>query len=350
MSTVTNSGDLKNAMNSAGTGDVIIVAPGTYKGDFKITANGSRDKKIVIRGERLDSVIFEDSLVDIRGLFVSFENMTMKNSEVEVSGSFNRVTNNIFRGGRSGTVAVDIQQGSHNRVDHNEVTSWGYFAFRLTPIHGTVGNRFDHNYLHDYKNAASKNEPEAIQIGNGRQHTFMHTGTIIEDNLIERVEINGELISIKSSGTVMRNNTFRNDGLKGTINVRHGNSCIFADNVLYGVFGGLSMRGDYHTMVGNVLNHQNISIPSGDGTQSDVPFAQAGAGITPCARYQLVAGNQINNGQISVGNIVAGGASAARDIKLFSNKGKVDLSGNHVNTKINPPKGVERKEVGPIIA
>ena len=65
-----------------------------------------------------------------------------------------------------------------------------------------------HNYFADFVGTAGDNAHEALQIGQIGQDALLRIGAIIEDNLFVDVSIDSETISVKSSGNIIRRNTF----------------------------------------------------------------------------------------------------------------------------------------------
>src|SRR5947208_2618301 len=76
---------LAAALNAAQPGDVITIADGTYASHFLITASGTADDPIVIRGSSeagtiLDGQGSSGNVLDVYGSFVHVERLTLQNA------------------------------------------------------------------------------------------------------------------------------------------------------------------------------------------------------------------------------------------------------------------------------
>lgn len=76
-----------SVMAGAVAGDVIVLAAGTYTlSGFSWTSPGTSGSPVVIRGAGVDSTILVDStgtVIDLNGSYVTFENMTIRGSQVD---------------------------------------------------------------------------------------------------------------------------------------------------------------------------------------------------------------------------------------------------------------------------
>ena len=83
---VTTAGALTTALTNAQPGDVITLADGTYAGTFGITASGTADDPIVIRGTTRDGTVLDGggctgcNVLEIYGSYVHVENLTLQNA------------------------------------------------------------------------------------------------------------------------------------------------------------------------------------------------------------------------------------------------------------------------------
>ena len=84
---VTDATTLKQALAGAVAGDVITLAPGTYAGQFSISASGTASDPIVIRGASQSAVVLDGqgctgcNVVEIYGSYVHVEDLTIKSAE-----------------------------------------------------------------------------------------------------------------------------------------------------------------------------------------------------------------------------------------------------------------------------
>ena len=193
---------------------------------------------------------------------------------IRITGDHNRATRNVLENGKPGgnnsnlPAAVEVVRGSHNRIDHNEVANWHRRGLRVIPTDSTTENRIDHNYLHDFSRIPpdiDSNMGDAFQVGLSGLHSAMKAGTIIEYNLGERLEADGELVSLKSSSNIVRFNTLKDSN--ASLNIRHG-----ADNQIIGntliKMKRLSVYGDNHQIIGNDLQNTPLVIARGGTTET----------------------------------------------------------------------------------
>jgi Chondroitinase B len=340
---------LRAALATATPGTVVTLRPGVYPGDYTLTRSGRPGAPIVLRPKRPGSVVFRDSVVTLAGDYAEVRGLVFDDGQVTVTGNYNRVTRTLFRNGAVGyndsrlSGAVEVS-GSYNRIDHNEVAVWHRRGLRVLPHQATVHNRFDHNYLHDFSRQGSRpsNSGDALQVGSGLGDVPHCTQTLLEYNLLERVEADAEALSVKASCTTVRFNTFRDS--QAVVQVRSGARSALEGNTLENV-RALTLYGDDHRVVGNVLHNAALIIRNGNHAHTDPlppPGVKAGHAT---ARYALVACNTVM-GQLStpdrpaflgVGTGLPGGEDQGGlpvvNITLAENSALVEY-GDHVGTRV----------------
>ena len=94
---------------------------------------------------------------------------------------------------------------------------------------------------------------------------MFRSATTIEYNLVERVAITGELLSLKSSGNLVRGNTFVD--IHGAVQGRHGCNNTFLNNTLIGGKTVLRAYGDNHRLIGSRWSGSISWSSPGDVTQ-----------------------------------------------------------------------------------
>jgi hypothetical protein len=334
---VSGASQLRSALSNANAGDTIVVQDGTYTGDFTLTKSGSASNPITIIAASRGRPVFKDVLFSLDGNYGVLSGMVFENGQVTLGGDNNRLTQTVFRNGRPGgngsklSSAVEAE-GANNRIDHNTVHNWQRRGLRVRPTGSrTKNNRFDHNHLYNFSRTnSSDNSGEALQSGIGSGDTDKNLGTIFEFNLIESANADGEAISLKSSGNIVRYNTFKNS--EGTISNRHGANNKWIGNTIINT-KALSLYGDDHEAIGNVIRNSYIIVPRGDITQDEVP---QGSGKHPSGRDALVACNKVTNGYIGIGERIPGGGSysgePARNTTLANNDAQIKY-GDHTGTK-----------------
>lgn len=125
---VVSAAQLSTALSSARAGDVITLAPGTYVGNWQITASGTAQNPIVIRGANsidmngnyVDSTILDGNncgscnILEVYGSYIHVEWITMQNA-VRAVRSFNMT--------RGTATTADVFRRLHTRN-----TNYGYMG------------------------------------------------------------------------------------------------------------------------------------------------------------------------------------------------------------------------------
>ncbi len=157
-----------------------------------------------------------------------------------------------------GTALVSFRNGAHdNRVDHCRFVNTRYRSVvvavddKSLEIGPPVRNRIDHNLFQDVP-PLNANGAETIQIG---QRAFPHSDlrpeTIVEDNEFVRCDGEAEIISVKTTGNIIRNNVFRDS--RGEVVMRHGHNNTVTGNRFEGGSGGIRISGHGHVVTGNTI-------------------------------------------------------------------------------------------------
>lgn len=332
---VSGSAGLRSALSSASPGDTIIVASGTYTGDYSTSRSGSAQQPLIIRAQNQGGAVFKDSLFTISGNYVTLEGMMFDNGQVTLSGNNNRLTKSVFQNGKPGSNESKLSSaveahGSNNRIDHNEVKNWQRRGLRIRSPQSARNNVFDHNYLHNFSRAGgSGNSGDALQSGVGPNDANYQTKTIFEYNLLESVEADDEAISIKSTGNIIRYNTFKNSN--AVVQNRQGNNNEWLGNTIISM-DALAIYGDNNKIIGNTIKNSHLIIRNGSITAAQVTSTQG----HPAARNTLVACNTVTGGHIGIGtripNGTATGGVSAQNTTLAGNQGTVEY-GAHSGTK-----------------
>jgi len=205
--------------------------------------------------------------------------------------------------------------------------------------------KIDHNYLHDAR-GNEDHDAEAIQIGQSFNNTDQSANAIVEYNLLQRVSVDPEAISIKSSGNTIRYNTLVDSD--ANIMIRHGENNLIAGNWCENSRGIVVHDAD-NKVVGNKCKNSGyygIRIMGGNLK----PGVTSGSGY-PYADGTLVSGN--DSDRLIIGQTFAGSLSA-RNTRIEAHKGPIQR-GNDVGTTIvssrsvtaPTPKKLSSSDVGP---
>jgi poly(beta-D-mannuronate) lyase len=299
---VATSAQLSAAVGSALPGDCIILANGNYSA-FAISRDGTSTAPILIRAANRGGAVITSGVIRFVGAaWVTVEGLrlTGPGGSVNADGSTYkaaihfeaatrcRVTRCTLRlAGHTGSTEWILLSGNsrNNRIDHNELgpnsvdghlvwprgnptisgvtppadrTSW---ANGNGPVNPNIARDtlIDHNYFHDHMNTTSNGAEVIVTGGMGMTGDYQFTNTIIEYNVFQDSWGDGELISCKSSGTVIRYNTMRRCG-GGPVS-RAGNGTQIYGNFILGENRANSGGIRIHEMDHNVYNNhiENIA-------------------------------------------------------------------------------------------
>ena len=281
------------AFSSLAPGVVIEVADGTYttKGGIKIAGKkGTVEQPIVLKAQHRGKAviagaagfIFKHCEYIVLEGFV-FENDADQQSVMLENCHHVRVTRSTFRPTERAKprhwehwVTVDGADSGENRIDHN---FFGRKVNRGSPVFvrgdDTVlvcsqHDRVDHNHFFDVVFANGENGHETIRTGgNDLGASGRSSFTIIEDNLLEHCSGEDELMSLKSSDNIVRNNTILN--CRGAICMRLGNRNVASGNFIIATedgpgYGGIKLYGFEHRVFNNYF--QGLT-----GRRHEAPFS-----------------------------------------------------------------------------
>lgn len=262
---------LQQAIQKAAPGDEIILANGTYttEGDITIACAGTADKHIAIRaasplgatigGNGGFMLVSPAAYVDISG----FKFTHRSNHTKTAPGTrFCRFTRNLFETAGDGEYL--LLAGSDHQVDYNTFQHKNSMG-RFIAVRGQgsqIAERLwiHHNYFNDFK-PQTGNGAEALQFGLSG-FSMSASNSIVEHNLFENCAGENELISVKSSGVILRYNTVRDS--KAQFTLRHGNYCQVYGNYFFNT-PGLRIFGDHHLIFSNYFENCQVAITIGNG-------------------------------------------------------------------------------------
>ncbi|WP_170156905.1 polysaccharide lyase 6 family protein [Roseimicrobium gellanilyticum] len=274
-------------------GTTVEVPDGTYttKGCRTLQGlRGTKEKPIVIRAKNRGKVvivgesgfILRDCEYAVIEGFV-FENDADQQCVMLDNCKYTRVTRNVFRPKERARprhwehwVTVDGARSGYNRIDRNRFerkVNRGSPLFVRGDDAALVcsqRDRIDHNHFRDVIYADRENGHETIRTGgNDLGASGRSSFTTIEHNLLERCSGEDEIISIKSSDNIIRDNTLIN--CRGAICMRLGNRSVVSGNVIVATedapgVGGIKLFGFEHQVTGNYFSGLT-------GTKHEAPFS-----------------------------------------------------------------------------
>lgn len=243
----------KNAVAKAGPGDTIKLANKTWR-DFEIlfTGEGEAGNPIRLTAETKGKVILSgQSNLRLAGTHLEVSGLVFKDGYTPTQEviSFRKDKTQFANHSRVTEVVIDnynqperqeadfwvIMYGKNNRFDHNHLVGKRNkgvtMAVRMkTEASRENNHRIDHNYFGP-RPILGSNGGETLRIGTSH-YSRSNSNTIIENNFFDRCDGELEIISSKSGGNVIRNNTFYKS--RGTLTMRHGNNTLVEGNVFFG--------------------------------------------------------------------------------------------------------------------
>lgn len=256
---------LRKALAGAKPGQRIEVAPGQYRPDepLRISRSGTEDAPVTIVSARRGKAVFDGEYsfdfpdkgrvehVVISGF--QFRQSTML--RVRSAARHIRITRNLFQfdepAGKNTWLMVEADDTRVDRNTFQHKSSEGVFLQINGDGDGMAQRvRVDRNLFQDHAFDGA-NGGEAIRLGYGDKGPAV-ARAVIESNLFLRCGGDDEVVSVKSSGNTVRNNTVL-DGKRGSLVLRAGNDSEVSGNLLFGT-AGIRVCGDDHRIYNNVLH------------------------------------------------------------------------------------------------
>ncbi|PQJ79723.1 polysaccharide lyase 6 family protein [Polaribacter porphyrae] len=284
--------------------DVEIKAFGVGKKDKPITIKAETPGKVIITGNS-NLVIYGQHIV-VTGLWFKDGSPTKKSivsfkKNSKEFASYCRFTHNTisYYNPDDDTINshwVDLW-GKNNRVDHNNFTGKTNDGTTLVvwlkgDEHIENNHKIDHNFF-GKRPELGKNGGETIRIGTST-NSMKSSKTIVENNTFKNCDGEIEIISNKSADNIFRNNLFL--ASKGTLTLRHGNNALVENNVFIGnniaKTGGIRVINEGHIIRNNLL----VGL-KGDGFRGPI-VVMNGVPNSPLNRYLQVKNVNIQNNTI----------------------------------------------------
>lgn len=325
--TVCNGYELRSALQAAGAGSSIVLAPGNYGdvGGFSLASSGvSLRVQSPLRTVLRAPLEVHGDRVDLDG--IAFE------EHVHLAGAGLTITNSQLNGGLN-ISGIDVE------VAYCEI---GGHVGRGIAIGSTARNcHVHHNYLHDQISAGDDGNA-TILVGGSMRSTDTPVNALIEYNLLERCKGGNETLGVKSSGNTIRFNTAVE--CKNFTN-RHGENNTWAANTFINSYT-ITIHDQNNQVLGNKFVHsKGIRVMGGDHAWNG--NVQGGH---PQAYNTFVCGN---DGTLQIGVQWGKDALPALGTTVAAHKGKIRLLA-HLDTNlagvpvpVPDPVPLDRSSVGP---
>ncbi len=321
---VSSDAQLKHALKNAQCGTTIMVNKGKYTAasnkkyaNYILSKNCGSNAPITIASA--DNMEFPGS-IHIRGSNLRVDGFHLKGGSIFVTGKNNTVSNNYLD--KPQYVGIRLLEGvQNNNVVNNTVNGFRSRGIEIqtsTKKSGDsdYGNRVAYNLLTNA--AGSGNGSEAIRVLSNNDGKSMRT--LIEYNYMDRVHVDGEgeAISIKTSGNVIRNNVLANSGASSIVN-RNGNNNVFDSNQIINS-SGIKIFGANNKVVNNAGGKIRVF---GGNVKKIGDLTSNNKGGHPHANNTYVANNSAS---IEVGATYSNFTYKASKTTLSGNSGKVSMN------------------------
>jgi chondroitinase B-like protein len=323
--TVSSGAALQNDLTNASAGNRIIITGGTYSDNYTLSSSGTASAPIIITAAPGATVTMTGTFT-LSGQYAVLTGIQFVNGQVKVNGDFNRITRNRFT--KFARTAVTLNSGAaNNRIDRNEFDNMvsgstaTYVAVSVNPASGdstTTNNRIDHNYFHDFPDW-NVNGHEAIWLGHSVQQNLSTTKTLIDHNLFQRTNGDGEIIKSVTNYNQIIGNTFLDS--RAYASNRQSKGTLWKNNWFEGVDGLRTLGDDLQIIGNNFAGSSALRLQAGDTTWDAIVAALPQySKLRPATQRALVVGN---NGKIIVGYNPTSLSYPARSSSLQANSGTI---------------------------
>jgi len=283
--TVKNAAELQEAVSKAKPGDVISLLQGSYDSEvITIKADGTKEMPITIEGISAGKVFIEGKMV-VNGNYLTFKSLSfIKNGQLEVLGQGDRITNCIWDDSEAGkwlkvlpgSMQIEIDHNVFkNKLKSNTTLDKECQLLQILVRNNNESHHIHHNLFKDVAKGKSDNGYEVIQLRdefNKYEPTKSKCNIVVENNLFIRCLGESEIVSVKSNGNIIRNNTFRAN--KGGLVLRHGVGTEVSGNYFLGEgeksSGGIRIAGINHLVSHNYMQDLgDYTLAMMDGTPGD---------------------------------------------------------------------------------
>jgi hypothetical protein len=336
---VAHAGALRDAAANAVPGDRVLLATGAYEGEFVLAAAGTAEAPIVVEAEEPHQARLTGH-VRVTGAYGVLSRLLLERAEVELAADGARMTR--CRQADTRGIAVLVSRGRAVEVDRNELFGLRGRGISVRPDgDGALPElRIHRNHVRDFVGASGENVHEAVQLGQSKRHSRVRLRAVLELNLIERVSVDSEAISIKSSDNLVRRNTLLD--CRANLTNRHGERNRIEANWLERCLG-IVVHDRGNEVVGNVLVdcRNGIRVMGGD-----VPAAEWPAlGSHPAAEETLVARNVA--AEVTVGRLFRGHGVPATRTRLAGQEGRIVRRDEEETSVVAPPQVEHAAQLSP---
>ena len=282
---VDNAAQLKKAIGVASPGDHIVLkknATWSALKQIRVNRNGTEENPIVIRAEEVGKVkITEKSQFYLAGQYIILHGLLFTEGREKITGAVNfTATSSHCRMTRCTITNLNTiedratkwvwMEGTYNRIDHcffSEQRCKG----QTIAMEGNYPNyhRIDHNHFIGMPKSHIQNGRETIKLGGGSGSADQISRTVVEYNLFEKCNADGEIISVKSDENIIRYNTFKNHK-SGHLSNRAGDRTRIEGNIFLDNGLGIRIYGKDHVIINNYFMGGGTGIYLGIGSFENI--------------------------------------------------------------------------------
>ena len=303
---VTSDDELSAALQDAGAGDHIVLADGVYGRELLVSSGGAAAAPLVIRsarplGARLTGRI-ELGAPDIwlAGLDVSGGGIV----------GDDRVRVSHCRFSETSGIALTVARGKDISVEYCAFQACSGRGLSIAPKGkpgSVVAPHIHYNLFSGFRGEAGENAHEAVQIGQFGGDAALAVQAVVDSNLFVDVNVDSEIISVKSSENIISNNTFLDSKARPTN--RFGNRNRWLGNWVENCHG-MWVYGADHELAGNRVlgSRDGMCLMAGNTEPDTVRVARSddsgkkGKDLRPHCQGVSVVGNSCD--RLVVGRVV----------------------------------------------
>jgi poly(beta-D-mannuronate) lyase len=310
---VTSISELQKAVAQAGPGDVIVLKDGAYTEACKLTGKGTKDNPIVVRSQTIGGADLKGG-ISVNGEYVTLLGFSFTGKGgVSFAGKGHRMSrchmDNVqaqkwlTAGPDCRELEIDYCLFENKQVNRRKKT--GSQVIQIWVQNMSENHHIHHNHFRNIPKGKGSNGFETMQLitrGNPFNPKGGDAGFVVEHNLFEQCDGESEIISVKSNGNQLRNNTFLN--CQGSLVLRHGHRNVASGNIFIGCRGGIRVQGKDQWVVNNYLQDgAGAAIVLMDGTPNDlyVQVERATIAHNTVSDYTLGMSIGLNHSQHPVG-------------------------------------------------
>ncbi|MGE9292266.1 MAG: polysaccharide lyase 6 family protein, partial [Puniceicoccales bacterium] len=260
------------------------------KQTLRLKGRGTEEARVTVRAESPGEVTLNAPVL-LTGTYLSLEGFDFgEKSRLEFTeGTGHRVLGCRFDALQAGHWVRFNDEATHCEIgycsftnDNNagEKSNQQIVQIKRSDATGPDYHRIHHNYFANVSPGETNNGFETIQVHQGTVGALGSSHTVIEKNVFEACNGEAEMISIKCSDNVIRDNLII--ACRGSIVLRKGTGNLVEGNVFLGDHGkgtgGVRFRGDDQVVINNFfyqLAYSAIAMHNGDAGNYYEPVTRA---------------------------------------------------------------------------